>query len=451
MIRINDGVSDSDVSTPNASYRSMAQDWALVHDLMGGTRAMREAGERWFPKEPKESDGAYRIRLDRSVLFNGFGRAVQTLVGKPFQRPVTLSDTAHPSIRRLAGNIDRAGRDLTVFARDLLRTALVEGVAHVLVDYPSVDAAEEREPDPDRHRPYLVLVPASNLIGWRTEDDGDDGLSRIRIQETVVEQDGTWGERTVTQIRVIYRDRFEIWRKRDAAAGWTVWRSGPMARQGVPLATLHAARSGPMTGRPPLMDLAWLNLAHWQSASDQRHILHVARVPILFALNLRPGENGLDIGPNRLIVGDGDGADIKFVEHSGSAIEAGRQDLADLEDRMAVMGLDLIARRPGSATATARAIDAAQADSALVAVTRALEATLTQALRLCAEWLDLPPDAAGHVNVHQDFGIDARSMDELDLLLRARMAGDINRSTFLREVQRRGLLGEASMEDPANL
>ena len=119
-----------------------------------------------------------------------------------------------------------------------------------------------------------------------------------------------------------------------------------------------------MTGRPPLMDLALLNLAHWQSSSDQRHILHVARVPLLFARNLRPGENGLDIGPNRLIVGDSDGADLKFVEHSGSAIEAGRQDLVDLEDRMAVMGLDLIARRPGSATATARAIDAAQADSA---------------------------------------------------------------------------------------
>ena len=86
-----------------------------------------------------------------------------------------------------------------------------------------------------------------------------------------------------------------------------------------------------------------------------------------------------------------------------------------------------------------------------MAVTRALEATLGQALAYCAEWMDLPPEAAGQVNVHQDFSIDGRSMDELDLLLRARLAGEITRSVFLREVQRRGLLGDASVEDPADL
>ena len=39
-----------------------------------------------------------------------------------------------------------------------------------------------------------------------------------------------------------------------------------------------------------MIDLAWLNLAHWQSASDQRHILHVARVPFLFGRGLSEGE-----------------------------------------------------------------------------------------------------------------------------------------------------------------
>ena len=124
-----------DVATPCAAWRAMAEDWALIHDLLGGTRAMRAAGERWLPREPKESLEAYRIRLSRSVLFNGLGRAVQTLVGKPFGRPVTLSDDADPRVRALAHDLDLAGRNLTVFARDVLAAALADGLSHILVGH----------------------------------------------------------------------------------------------------------------------------------------------------------------------------------------------------------------------------------------------------------------------------------------------------------------------------
>lgn len=100
--------------------------------------------------------------------------------------------------------------------------------------------------------------------------------------------------------------------------------------------------------RALLIDLAWLNLAHWQSASDQRHILHVARVPILFGRALQVADGEIEIGPNRLILADDPAAGLRFVEHFGTAIAAGRQDLVDLEDRMAVLGLDMMRHHPGA-------------------------------------------------------------------------------------------------------
>jgi len=48
-----------------------------------------------------------------------------------------------------------------------------------------------------------------------------------------------------------------------------------------------------MQAKPPLLDLAWLNVEHWQSASDQSNILHVARVPIC---SPRISEGGLIVG-----------------------------------------------------------------------------------------------------------------------------------------------------------
>ena len=86
---------------------------------------------------------------------------------------------------------------------------------------------------------------------------------------------------------------------------------GAKMRETTALAVFPSSPSMPigrgfMTAHPPLMDLAWLNLAHWQSASDQRHILHVARVPILFGRNLTLPEDGLALGPNRLATGEGE-------------------------------------------------------------------------------------------------------------------------------------------------
>ena len=355
----------SDVATPNAAYQDMAIDWELIHDLLGGTRIMRQRGEKWLPREPGESREAYAIRLNRSVLFNGLQRTIQTLLGKPFHRPASLTGTPPDALAALADNVDLGGRNLTIFARDVMQAALTDGLTHILVDHPRIG-----DGGPDAARPYLVHVRAADLIGWRGQDNGiGSALTRIRIRESVNRTAGTWEDRTERQIRVLYPGRFEIWRRGDDGLGaWRRSDTGNSSLDCIPLVTLYANRTGFMTARPPLMDLAWLNLAHWQSASDQRHILHVARVPILFGRNLALPEDGLALGPNRIVTGEGESADLRFVEHSGAAIAAGRQDLIDLEDRMAVMGLDLMTRRSGagSTTATARAIDAAENTTSLL-------------------------------------------------------------------------------------
>ncbi len=208
----------------------------------------------------------------------------------------------------------------------------------------------------------------------------------------------------------------------------------------VPFVPISANPTGFMTARPPLMDMAWLNLAHWQSASDQRHILHIARVPVLFGRGLQMAERGLEIGPNRLILSDDPSADLKFVEHSGAAIAAGRQDLVDLEDRMAVMGLDVIARRPGTLTATARAIDNAQCHAALDAILTSLQSGMMAAFAMAANWLGLPKQAAGTLVMPSHHPFLGAVEQHASWLLEARQSGELSKEQFLSEARRRGLL-----------
>ncbi|MGR5448171.1 DUF4055 domain-containing protein, partial [Vibrio jasicida] len=84
------------------------------------------------------------------------------------------------------------------------------------------------------------------------------------------------------------------------------------------------------TGVPPLAELAYMNVEHWQSKSDQQTILHVARVPILFAKML--GDNKITVGGAAVVKCEDENGDLKYVEHGGAAIEAGRLSLLDLED-----------------------------------------------------------------------------------------------------------------------
>ncbi|WP_281683889.1 hypothetical protein [Thalassobaculum salexigens] len=56
--------------------------------------------------------------------------------------------------------------------------------------------------------------------------------------------------------------------------------------------------------------------------------------------------------------------------------------------------------------------------------------------------MDLPPQSAGRVTLDPDMGLDAQEAQEVDLLLRARIAGEIDRPTFLAEIRRRGILAD---------
>ncbi len=458
-------MTEPDVSTPNAAYEEMAAAWALPATLMGGTRAMREAGRRYLPQEPKETDGAYANRLKRAILFNGFRRTVRVLSGLPFAKPASLgAETASPFVG-MAADLDFAGRDLTALARDLLEDMLVYGKAHILVDFPeavvaadgtprALTLAEERSLN---RRPYFTQVSPLALIAWRgARLGGVETLNRVRIRETATEPAGPWGETVVERIRVVTPEGFQLWRKvpgSPASAGAGLSGAGedhwlPESELAntlgeIALVTIYANRTGFLTALPPLEDLAWLNLRHWQSQSDQDNILHVARVPILFGAGFRQDElKGAEIGPNRAISAGDPQARLGYVEHSGAAIGAGREDTRDLESRMQVMGAELLLQRPGGQTATARAIDAAESISDLQAMVRALEAGLEQAFGLAGKWLKLR-EATARVDINQDFGMSLKGSSDLQTLLQARLAGEISQRSFLGEIKRRGLLSDS--------
>ena len=433
------------VATPCAAYNAMAEDWALPRALLGGTKAMRAAGKAYLPQEPAESDKAYENRLARAVLYNAFGQAIKDLRGKICAEEVKPAEDAPEEVKAWCEDVDLQGHNLHVFAARVLEDAIAFGLTHVLTDYPQGEPAKTRaEEQASGRRPYLVHIPAARLIGWRSRmQGGREVLEQVRIREEAVEPDGEFGEKTVSRIRVLEPGRYRLYEERKTATGtdWEVVDEGVTSLSFVPLVTLYAGRKGFMVAEPPLLDLAHLNVQHWQSSSDQQQILHFARVPLLFGKMLqRSSEEGarpIEIGPNRLVEADDPAADLRYVEHSGAAIGAGRESLADLEDKMRRLAMDPLVKRAGAVTATERALDSSEATSPLQDWAIALKDSLELALQFMGAWVKMPDGSTGSVIVHDPGeGLTGDAYQAAAVVMDGFKSGLLSREATIEELKR---------------
>lgn len=490
------------VATPCKAHQDMCAKWTMIDHLRGGTQAMRDAGETYLPRETDETLKAYDVRLNRSFLFPALARTIKGLVGKVFAKPVLIEPCGageaaveaarakvdvkkeeqareqadqlaklngkvvpikkeakkeppeeakvpmlDPDVAAWLENVDLSGRDVQAFARDLFDDAVTAGLTHIHVDYPVVEKgatlADEKK---GGGRPYLRHIKAADVIGWWSNTvNGEERLTEIRIKEVARVRDGEWGEKFVNRVRVLRIGSWELW-EQGSDEKWSMKESGTVTgiTDRVPIITVYTGRTGFMVAEPPLMGLAWLNVCHWQSSSDQRNILRVARVPFIFAAGVREGELGenVSIGSNRMIAVKDPEASMQFVEHTGAAIGAGKIDLDDLKEEMAMVGLELLAKRmPGNQTATEKTIDTAEMNSSLAIMAHALGEGLEDAIQTMCEWAKKSKQDIA-VKVNTDFGISGTDQAILTTLVAARTSGDISRETFWTELRRRGILSE---------
>ena len=462
------------VATPSAAVSRMSADWTLAAALLGGTRAMREAGKAYLPQWPKEDPLAYAARLATAVLFPAYSRTVNTLAAKPFSKPVQIGDDVPPQLVDWMEDVDCEGRNLHAFAADLMECAMGYGLCGILVDFP--DSAEvpttaagvrtQADEAAAGLRPYWVHIKPHQIIGWRASRvRGEWVIQQLRIKECVEEADGEWGAKEVEQIRVLEPGLWRTYREVKTAPGtqWQPHKEGVTTLDFVPFVPVYGKRCGFMVGEPPLIEVAHLNVAHWQSASDQQTLLHVARVPILTAVNVSDsnGPNGeivrweMTVGASAAVRINGENADLKYVEHSGAAIEAGAKDLETLEDRMRQAGAELLVVGNGAAakmTATQVATENEVGMCALQRIALALEDALDLALDYTARWVNLGADAGGHVTLFSDFAVATLAEASAELLLKANQAGKLSDESLYSELQRRAIVApDKSWDDEREL
>ena len=430
----------------------MAPKWDMIRTLLGGTTAMREAGERYLPQHPHESNKNYANRLAVTTLYNMTEITLESLVGKPFSDVVKLTDGASAAAKEFEKDVDLQGNNLHVFGRQWFAEGVAKGYAHVLIDMPRLTAIEGRPRtlEDDRRenvRPYWSLISPENVIfAMMQEINGVMAYTHVRILETMTERVG-FTEKLVSRIRVLEPGVWKLLELRmiNRKPKWVEVDSGPTGLDYIPLVTFFADKGaeGSLIAKPPLEDLAHKNIEHWQSSSDQRNILTVARFPMLAVSGAHEAGNGdvMTIGPRQLLATRAENGKFYYVEHSGKAIESGAKDLEKLEQDMASYGAEFLKKRPGGSTATARALDSAEATSPLQDMALRFKDAVETAFWMTLSWMG-EKQTDVEVIILTDYGPEEVKDVDMRTLAEARRNRDISRVRFLQELKRRGSLAE---------
>ena len=448
-------INGKDSNSPNTTslaWDSMIGSWVMIDTLLGGTKSMRAAGNEYLPQHAEESDNNYNERLGVNILFNAMEIVLDHFVGRPFSDPVKLNNDVPEVIAEQARNIDLQGNDITTFCRDWFRCGLAKGFCHVMIDMPQMnpdaapltledDRQAGRRPFWNRIDPENMIFAEANIIVDPQTGELREWYTHVRLRENVVQRVG-FAEVMVERIRVLEPGFFQVWQKiktKGKKDEWMIVEEGETGIDFIPIITFYANREGFVLSKPPLEDLAFMNIRHWQSSSDQINVLTVARFPMLAVAGATDqGGSTMRIGPRQLLATKDPNGRFYYVEHTGKSIASGWEELQRLEDNMEAYGSTFLKKQPGNETATGRALDSAESVTPLQDMVNRFIDSVHNALRVHASWLALPE--GGTVTILNDFGPEDADKIGIDLLKSLRKDKDISRKAVTREAMRLGVL-----------
>lgn len=434
------------------AYDEAASTWEDCRDVAAGTRAVRAKTTRYLPMNPAEDPADYRERLLGTELFNAYARTVDAMTGMVFQRDPALGPDADAETKREWENIDGAGTHGAVFLKRLYAEGMTTGRAGILVEYPStapgLSLAEERR---RRLRPYWVPIEAEQVLSWRLARDGAETVfTQLVIREVVEREAGAFGSVSVVRYRVYRR----LQGPPDPATGqptidrtlyWQVWehpnndvRRKPLVVlsgvlrgvEAIPFSPFCPASDGEVWGgRPPLLDLLDVNLAHYRVTGERRYALHLtcSPVPVRTGAGVSEGNGTLAIGPTRGLDLPA-GGKFEWVSPDADWDAPSREELKMLEGRAAALGLSMLQHETRDAeTAEGQRIHRAGQNATLAGTARTLKDSGERALQFHAAFAKR---AAAALEVNNDFEQIVLTPEMIDRYSAMVLAGQLSLDTM---------------------
>jgi hypothetical protein len=447
---------------PSPAYLRMKPRWLRCRALMGGSDGIRAGGELYNPRFDGETDEQLAARISLCALTNFFSRTVKACVGMLLQKRPELGQDMPQEFVDFWEDVDGVGTHGAVFTKQLATDAMIDGHSGLLVDYQrvpnaaAVDASQEKQLG---LRPYWVEFRAQDIFLMLYQTiNGRRTLILLVLREIVEESYNRFGIRARARYRVYVREpsrvTCELWTSAPGG-GTPAQTQTPVAMQNVTEIPFSLCIAGEkityVETRPPLLDLADLNIEHHQIKTDIRNLERLAMVPTVVRKgyvapvddNGEPDPAPVLLGPRQVIDVPTEG-DVKWLTPDTAVLDPAMKSLEDVKLDMGTSGLSFLApeqARPNE-TAEAKRIDAAAQNASLATFASNMQDCLEAGAGFTVEFMGLPEPEEGSITVNTDFERAVMSPATISALGTLAANGKLSIETLLALLERGQVLDD---------
>jgi len=464
-------------SEPNEAYKRQYPEWELINLLMRGTAAIRARGEDYLPRLNKETATNYDKRLSKAVLAPYFKRTVNFSTGKAFYTPIKMlpkddAKRVDPRLQMLIDDATARNENLNVFAAQAFRDGWAKGLGYIYVDAPAYDknkvrtASDLKRQFPGGYRPYFLYVQPEQMLDIMCDQSGR--IIFAKMLEYYQEYDATLGKSIVkSKLRIVTEQSIGIYYSTDELSQTTDTQRDVMQYKTyvlnpeetyensigmIAIAPFYTGeKHGDFECSSALNDLAYCNIQYYQNESVHENAVCAAEFPLLVGIGF-DNNTELEIGPHKIITIKDTGADLKYVEHSGNALQVGKENLEELRIKMAYCGLkalksDYTSNNSKSTTATEIKIDNIDSNAQLRIAANSFTDAIDLAFYFASIFFGIisvknsaTNDSQVYASLEGIFSMTTDDINEIVQLMNLEESGKIRLETLLLEYRRRNIL-----------
>lgn len=441
-------MADLDIDYRHPAYAEFMPEWEMIGDCVDGERKIKKKTTKYLPHPSSDhlnddpTGERYDAYMMRAAFINATGRTQSGMLGIAFNKPPKIELTG--GIEDIESDADGEGQQLEQMIRDALAQNLQRGRAGILTDFTGSGLQTEAT----KGRPVLKLFTAKEIINWRVTN-GKTSLVVIHYVEPIDDPAGfsltlkkCWIELRLIN-GIAYSRKWEEGDTEIAGGGLIMLKdaNGSELKE-LPWSWIGANNNDHTPDSPPLADIAYVNIKHYQAEADIAEAAHTVGQPMVALTGLNDDwackylADGFKVGSRKGVLLPV-GGDLKFAQPDERNILI---TLAERrENQMAMLGAKLVERNTSARTAT-QAGDEAQTDNSILSLCAGnVEQAVNRALRFAIQFAG---SGEGAVELNKKYEIANLDSQAITALLSAVQSGKMRLSDFVRFQQRIGLIGQ---------
>lgn len=438
------------VSNQHLLFQSHLEDCIKMRTVFQGDKSIKANAKTYVPKNKGVSDDDYNAIIQRSVFENFTEATAKGISGLIFAKEPTISVPA--SLEILKDNIDMDDNTIVDLSQNIVNELMEVGRCGLLIDVPNIDTTGMTKPQTDalNIRAFMKLYKSETIINWRYESINSVNKLTLLVLHEVYED---WTDRFTAKLKDRYRvysliDNVcyvEVFEESDKSfintmkAKPVIVKGGPINY--IPFIPLTYKDISIVPTKPPLMDIADININYYGVAVERRNVIHFVGNPFFMGKGIQTKDDKgndkvITLGSSVAQIFWEKEADMKIVETQGTGLAFNESYLSDCKVTMAALGVRLLVDdAKAQISENTMQMKTAGYRATIMQIANTASRGITQALKIIAEWEGQNPDEV-KLELNTDYNLSEMDAQTITALVTAWQTGAIRQEDMFKKFQK---------------